>query len=178
MEGIERAAPLESIAVEPLLPDADLTLVSDDDDPSLESESESSYGYGRSRRRAKASAVEKVDTKALEANIAVLIPTSNLIHPRSICVHGFEPPAPPASEAEALKSLLPLLHDEEGDYLELELDDFTVENSYFKSFDALVRRQLDPIWHKVGPKTKRLVADLTTLRNLLRLVDYPRRQSP
>ncbi|KAI6126207.1 hypothetical protein EV401DRAFT_2226317 [Pisolithus croceorrhizus] len=49
----------------------------------------------------------------------------------------------------------------------LELDDLTIESAYFKSFDAVVRRQLDPVWHKVGPKTKQLVGDLSTLRRLL-----------
>lgn len=49
----------------------------------------------------------------------------------------------------------------------LDLDDFTVENAYFRMFDAVVRKQLDPVWHKVGAKTKQLVGDLTTLRNLL-----------
>ncbi|KAH0838837.1 hypothetical protein J3R83DRAFT_7247 [Lanmaoa asiatica] len=49
----------------------------------------------------------------------------------------------------------------------LDLDDLTVESAYFKSFDAVVRRQLDPVWHKVGPKTKQLVSDLATLRRLL-----------
>lgn len=49
----------------------------------------------------------------------------------------------------------------------LELDDFNVENAYFRSFDVIVRRQLDPVWHKVGPKTKQLVNDLSTLRRLL-----------
>ncbi|KAL7411126.1 hypothetical protein BDY24DRAFT_417461 [Mrakia frigida] len=49
----------------------------------------------------------------------------------------------------------------------VELDDFTVENALFRHFDRIVRGQLDPIWHRVGPKTKRLVSDLTTLRNLL-----------
>ncbi|OAX33888.1 hypothetical protein K503DRAFT_725243 [Rhizopogon vinicolor AM-OR11-026] len=49
----------------------------------------------------------------------------------------------------------------------LELDDLTVESAYFRSFDAVVRRQLDPVWHKVGPRTKQLVSDLATLRRLL-----------
>ncbi|KAF8841402.1 hypothetical protein BDN67DRAFT_928573, partial [Paxillus ammoniavirescens] len=49
----------------------------------------------------------------------------------------------------------------------LDLDDLTVESAYFKAFDAVVRRQLDPVWHKVGPKTKQLVSDLATLRRLL-----------
>jgi hypothetical protein len=34
----------------------------------------------------------------------------------------------------------------------------------------MVRRQLDPVWHKVGPKTKQLVSDLATLRQLLQSV--------
>lgn len=50
---------------------------------------------------------------------------------------------------------------------QLELDDLNIENAYFRSFDAVVRRQLDPVWHKVGPKTKQLVSDLSTLRRLL-----------
>ncbi|KAH9177541.1 hypothetical protein EDB89DRAFT_1933182 [Lactarius sanguifluus] len=49
----------------------------------------------------------------------------------------------------------------------LDLDDLSVENAYFRSFDAIVRRQLDPVWHKVGPRTKQLVNDLATLRRLL-----------
>ncbi|KAI5476750.1 DNA repair protein rad16 [Pseudohyphozyma bogoriensis] len=48
----------------------------------------------------------------------------------------------------------------------LEVEDLTVENALFRTFDGLVRAQLDPVWHKVGPKTKGLVADLTTLRKL------------
>lgn len=50
---------------------------------------------------------------------------------------------------------------------QLDLDDLKIENTYFRSFDSLVRRQLDPVWHKVAPKTKQLVADLATLRRLL-----------
>ncbi|THH13224.1 hypothetical protein EW146_g6966 [Bondarzewia mesenterica] len=49
----------------------------------------------------------------------------------------------------------------------LDLDELNVENAYFRSFDAIVRRQLDPVWHKVGPRTKQLVSDLATLRRLL-----------
>ncbi|KAI9511512.1 hypothetical protein F5148DRAFT_1171066 [Russula earlei] len=49
----------------------------------------------------------------------------------------------------------------------LDLDDLNVENAYFRSFDAVVRRQLDAVWHKVGPRTKQLVSDLANLRRLL-----------
>lgn len=49
---------------------------------------------------------------------------------------------------------------------QLEIDDLTVENALFSTFDRLVRSQLDPVWHKVGPKTRGLVNDLSTLRKL------------
>ncbi|GAA5870265.1 hypothetical protein JCM8547_006590, partial [Rhodosporidiobolus lusitaniae] len=48
----------------------------------------------------------------------------------------------------------------------LEVDDLTVENALFSSFDRVVRTQLDPVWHKVGAKTRGLVYDLTVLRKL------------
>ncbi|KAI0819608.1 hypothetical protein BC628DRAFT_1401839 [Trametes gibbosa] len=50
---------------------------------------------------------------------------------------------------------------------QLDLDDLTIDNAYFRSFDMVVRRMLDPVWHKVGPRTKQLVGDLATLRRLL-----------
>lgn len=49
---------------------------------------------------------------------------------------------------------------------QLDVEELTFENSLFRSFDSLVRAQLDQVWHKVGAKTKGLVSDLTTLRKL------------
>ncbi|XP_010919790.1 DNA repair endonuclease UVH1 isoform X1 [Elaeis guineensis] len=49
----------------------------------------------------------------------------------------------------------------------VDVEDLTVEKGLFKSFDEIVRRQLDPIWHTIGKKTKQLVSDLKTLRKLL-----------
>lgn len=49
----------------------------------------------------------------------------------------------------------------------VDVEDLTVENGLFKSFDEIVRSQLDPIWHTLGRKTKQLVSDLKTLRKLL-----------
>lgn len=49
----------------------------------------------------------------------------------------------------------------------VDVEDLTVENGLFKSFDEILRRQLDPIWHILGKKTKQLVSDLKTLRKLL-----------
>lgn len=48
----------------------------------------------------------------------------------------------------------------------VDVEDLTVENGLFKSFDEIIRSQLDPIWHTIGRKTKQLVSDLKTLRNL------------
>lgn len=49
----------------------------------------------------------------------------------------------------------------------IDVGEFTIENSFFKSFDAIIRRQLDPIWHRVSPASKQLVGDLKILRQLL-----------
>lgn len=43
----------------------------------------------------------------------------------------------------------------------------SVENAVFKSFDSLIRKVLDPVWHRVSSKTKLLVNDLKTLRIML-----------
>lgn len=36
----------------------------------------------------------------------------------------------------------------------LDVEELTVENGLFKSFDEIVRRQLDPIWHTIGRKVR------------------------
>ncbi|MCO5559047.1 hypothetical protein L7F22_012639 [Adiantum nelumboides] len=51
----------------------------------------------------------------------------------------------------------------------LDVEDLTIENGLFKSFEEIVRRQLDPIWHTLSRKIKQLVFDLKTLR---KLADY------
>ncbi|EJT99777.1 hypothetical protein DACRYDRAFT_96032 [Dacryopinax primogenitus] len=56
----------------------------------------------------------------------------------------------------------------------LDLDDLTVEAAYFPSSSNLIRHLLDPVWHRVGPRTNQLVKDLAELRRLLRfLLAYP-----
>lgn len=49
----------------------------------------------------------------------------------------------------------------------LEMEDWNVGNAIHKNFDQIVRRQLDPVWHRVSWKTKNIVGDLTVLRNLM-----------
>lgn len=49
----------------------------------------------------------------------------------------------------------------------LEMEDWNVDSALFKQFDMVVRRQLDPVWHRVSWKTKQIVNDLTVLRGML-----------
>ncbi|XP_023215246.1 DNA repair endonuclease XPF-like [Centruroides sculpturatus] len=49
----------------------------------------------------------------------------------------------------------------------LDTEEVTVENAISKSFDKIIKYQLDPIWHQLGPKTHRLISDLKTLRTIL-----------
>ncbi|KYK59783.1 MUS38-like protein [Drechmeria coniospora] len=49
----------------------------------------------------------------------------------------------------------------------LEMDDWNLDSALLKNFDVIVRRQLDPNWHRVSWKTRQIVNDLTVLRALL-----------
>ncbi|KAK5663216.1 hypothetical protein OQA88_6634 [Cercophora sp. LCS_1] len=52
----------------------------------------------------------------------------------------------------------------------LEMDDWNLDSALLKNFDVIVRRQLDPNWHRVSWKTKQIVGDLTVLRGLLQSI--------
>ncbi|KAH8684560.1 DNA repair endonuclease XPF [Tricladium varicosporioides] len=49
----------------------------------------------------------------------------------------------------------------------MEMEDWNVDSALHKQFDIAVRRQLDPVWHRVSWKTKQIVNDLTVLRGML-----------
>lgn len=49
----------------------------------------------------------------------------------------------------------------------LEMEEWNVDSALHKQFDMVVRRQLDPVWHRVSWKTKQIVNDLTVLRGML-----------
>ncbi|PWN35969.1 uncharacterized protein FA14DRAFT_146072 [Meira miltonrushii] len=49
----------------------------------------------------------------------------------------------------------------------VDIDDATMENAIFPRFERVIRQQLDAVWHKISPKSKRLVADLKLLRTML-----------
>lgn len=52
----------------------------------------------------------------------------------------------------------------------LDMDDWDLDSALLKNFDVMVRRQLDPNWHRVSWKTRQIVNDLTVLRGLLNSV--------
>jgi DNA excision repair protein ERCC-4 len=52
----------------------------------------------------------------------------------------------------------------------LEMDDWNLDSALLKNFDMIVRRQLDPNWHRVSWKTKQIVGDLTVLRGMLQSI--------
>ncbi|EFJ52250.1 hypothetical protein VOLCADRAFT_103253 [Volvox carteri f. nagariensis] len=52
----------------------------------------------------------------------------------------------------------------------LDMTELVLENGVLRAFDEIVRRQLDPIWHTVSYKTRRICTDLRTLRELSALL--------
>ncbi|PSS03224.1 DNA repair protein [Coniella lustricola] len=52
----------------------------------------------------------------------------------------------------------------------LDMEDWNLDSALTKNFDVMIRRQLDPNWHRVSWKTKQIVGDLTVLRSLLQAV--------
>lgn len=49
----------------------------------------------------------------------------------------------------------------------LDTDELTVENAIAKSFDKIIKYQLEPCWHQLTSKSKRLISDLKFLRSVL-----------
>ncbi|KAH8153964.1 uncharacterized protein LAJ45_01731 [Morchella importuna] len=49
----------------------------------------------------------------------------------------------------------------------LDMEDWNMDSALHKSFDIIIRRQLDPVWHRVSWKTRQIVNDLTVLRGIL-----------
>ena len=49
----------------------------------------------------------------------------------------------------------------------LEMDDWNLDSALHRSFDTVIRRQLDPVWHRTSFKTRQIVRDLSLLRTIL-----------
>lgn len=52
----------------------------------------------------------------------------------------------------------------------VEMDEWTLDSALHKNFDLIIRRQLDPLWHRLTWKTKQIVNDLSVLRSILKSV--------
>jgi len=52
----------------------------------------------------------------------------------------------------------------------LDMEDWTLDSALHRNFDQIVRRQLDPVWHRTSFRTKQIVRDLTLLRSILHSV--------
>ncbi|KAJ5180065.1 hypothetical protein N7492_003275 [Penicillium capsulatum] len=49
----------------------------------------------------------------------------------------------------------------------LDMEEWTLDSALHRNFDVSIRRQLDPMWHRVSFRTRQIVSDLTDLRNIL-----------
>ncbi|KAH9828112.1 DNA repair protein rad16-like [Teratosphaeria destructans] len=49
----------------------------------------------------------------------------------------------------------------------VEVDEWTLDSALHRSFDTIIRRQLDPVWHRTSFRTKQTVRDLSLLRTIL-----------
>ena len=67
---------------------------------------------------------------------------------------------------EAIVDVMRACMDELKRSRHVDTSELTVEAGLFKSFDRVLQRQLDPVWHVVTRKLKQIVYDLRTLRNL------------
>ncbi|KAJ2222765.1 DNA repair protein RAD16, partial [Coemansia sp. RSA 485] len=52
----------------------------------------------------------------------------------------------------------------------LDPETVNVESSLFRYFDAMVKRQLQPYWHRLSARVRGMVADLASLRHLAELI--------
>ncbi|KAF2223583.1 DNA repair protein-like protein RAD1 [Elsinoe ampelina] len=49
----------------------------------------------------------------------------------------------------------------------LDMEDWNEDSALHKNFDGIVRRQLNPVWHRTSFRTKQIVRDLAILRSIL-----------
>ena len=51
--------------------------------------------------------------------------------------------------------------------LGLDIEDWSVDSALHREFDKILRRQLDPLWHRISRKARQIVGDIALLRQLL-----------
>ncbi|KAK9478836.1 hypothetical protein V1514DRAFT_319650 [Lipomyces japonicus] len=68
---------------------------------------------------------------------------------------------------ECIENCLRELKRSNASLLDFDDNDWAVENALHSNFDVRIRRQLDPVYHRLSYKSRSIVADLTTLRRIL-----------
>ena len=54
----------------------------------------------------------------------------------------------------------------------VDMEDWSLDSALHRNFDAIVRRQLDPVWHRISWRTRQIANDLTVLRQILKSVFF------
>ncbi|KAK7513725.1 hypothetical protein IWZ03DRAFT_315582 [Phyllosticta citriasiana] len=52
----------------------------------------------------------------------------------------------------------------------LDMEEWTLDSALQKNFDVIIRRQLDPVWHRTSFRTRQIVRDLSLLRHILHAI--------
>ena len=50
----------------------------------------------------------------------------------------------------------------------LDMEEWNIDSALHRNFDIVVRRQLDPVWHRTSFRTRQIVRDLSILRTILK----------
>ncbi|KAK3753140.1 hypothetical protein RRG08_024418 [Elysia crispata] len=83
-------------------------------------------------------------------------------------VHQQMTPAMTACQTSLLDLINACINELKRSNPSIDTDEITVENALSKSFDLIIRLQLEPIWHQLSGRTRQLISDLKTLRLILR----------
>ncbi|CAL1528126.1 unnamed protein product [Lymnaea stagnalis] len=83
-------------------------------------------------------------------------------------IHQTMTPAMTACQTFLLDLINACINELKRSNTSIDTDEITVENALSKSFEMIIRLQLEPIWHLLSARTRQLVADLKTLRLILR----------
>ncbi|XP_045109312.1 DNA repair endonuclease XPF-like isoform X3 [Portunus trituberculatus] len=88
-------------------------------------------------------------------------------HPEVVELHLSMTPAMKEIQMSLLDLITATVQELRRSNSTIDTEEFTPENAISKSFDKILKIQLDPIWHQLSPRTRTLVADLKVLKTVL-----------
>ncbi|KAH9489915.1 DNA repair endonuclease XPF [Bulinus truncatus] len=83
-------------------------------------------------------------------------------------IHQTMTPAMTACQTSLLDLINACINELKRSNPSIDTDEITVENALSKSFETIIRLQLEPVWHQLSSRTRQLVTDLKTLRLILK----------